>query len=1710
MEYAAGQVDEITNVINSTNNKVTIKILKPFELTNGFGSKQSVMKDVVVDGNNVVLENAKSPLFVQVYSADVSISNLTIQNATISGVSANSMQMAAGFVGSYNGGASTLELNGCVIKDSVIGDSNTKFAAGLVAAKYDSMNVVLKDCKVENCTITSSDNAGGLIGTSQVIGDVTITDCKVVDSEITAGYKNNAWRSGVVIGQIHGVTTTVSNFIQSGNTLATGKYKIALGDGYDGVDFLYAYFIGTGVLDIDDETIVNDGNDASWNVFPKSAVKPQFNEEKNVVVTKDKPLTVPAGVTLNGDITLTEEGAIFTLEAGAVYNGTLNYDFEDSKEVKQKGSAVFKNLKAAGDNGITIKAGSLTISGTIDASEPVEITAAGEIKISGEVVDTSSGSVTTSGGLTITSDGGEGTTVTVVNTLTVGEGATLTVAPGATLDVQGTVSGSGTVAVEGTLNNNGTVGSDVAVTVEEGATIGGTNASDIPNVTYADGAVKTVIIAGGEIADAKYGVQQKVEVTADTTVTGDLEISGVLHVNPGVTLTIASTGSVIIKGAGTSVIEGKLVLEAGDDDTVNTDDASLTVDGTATLQIKGDLSVAGDVTVNKNAEIQFMAGSAAIVGGTFKAANAIIDDSAFLTIAGAIAKNDGTSVEFEVSGTLVISTGCISDSFKVVLGSAKAVLDVEKIVMKNGGEIKVTDKGKVTYADAQDKTGKSEETYKNTVTITLGALSEVESSDSGSAGTTPTTGDDSADESGTFQMVVDNGTSKKVYNIATLTGLKVSETMEPKDASGTALATDTYTMVIGGSIAVVGDVDYDGLGTVKDVVPSAKIVVEGNTAASIGEAVLGTHVSLGTKGKGSVDGAVSLATGSSTSAGDNAKFSNSGKLTVNAAIGAATVAGAFTNSGEITMAGAGSIAVVSSLGGTINGAEYKVSATSTVWYYVTVDTAIAELNKGTATAVTLHGDNVLNESATIPAKASVVFNAVADTLSIGENSESTEVVLTVADGAELGKSTTGIITVNGTLYAEKIKNVGTNVRTEIVSDVYSYALTDKGKQDNNSWAKWTNLVVALNEAEAGQKVVVSSTATALKLGVSAAVKEGVTLDMNGKTLKIAKNIVLTVAGTLDLTDGAEVVLADSEVSSTVTVKNTGKVDVAGGSIVYDYSAADVPVVMAEGAVNVTEVVLPGAYYSKTVSGSQYRYYTTYANGAADVLDADGREVVFDADGAKEGIVLSDLAVSGEKDKAVKITVKSDLTARSITLSYATVAVDDGKKVSATFTDAAGSIAVKAKSGGFTVGDAAVGEAGVLTVSGILNNMDAGKDDSSAKIVGAVYVIGDLTVGADLFDVTGDLTVYGVPGTTVKAVTVNVSEKMTVDGSVSVQNGSILIVGTAVVSGTLSVVSGKAEITTLELSGTVSAVAEKEGATALVVVDRMYAGITEKAVTGADAAVTGEVSINSSEGYYYAVVKGVSVPEAWTSGNGAYRSTVYSVNGVEYATVYAPQASTALVAVVKKAVVENAYVEGWQNADGKIAVGADVTGDETHEQAKIGMDGWKAVSAKVDTEVFTVKITADGGINYVTVGGKILTENDGKLVIDKLTAGTYDVVVSPKAGYDTSKVVIYDEKGEKIDGMKITVSGTPESSAGVTLEYSIVGSTAAAVSGGSSGGMSHDDAQGIIDAIDKNTDAVKNQPAGAAADNSLTNILLIVLVVLIVIMAALVAMRMMRS
>ena len=1179
--------------------------------------------------------------------------------------------------------------------------------------------------------------------------------------------------------------------------------------------------------------------------------------------------------------------------------------------------------------------------------------------------------------------------------------------------------------------------------------------------------------SGSILTSTEFGENQLVTVPKDSVLQNGttITINGKLYVPAGITVKVSAGAELIINGI--ADIQGNLEVEAADNDSTPVKKAGeFAVEGKGEATISGTVDVDGVFATYGDGRIVIKS-AAEVAGEVF--GNIEVSGDASLTVTGLISgKKSVTTCSdleftvFTVYGDLIVSSDVPTIGFEVDLKENGTVV-IEKAVLGTAasqigsadGTITITDGG-VVYYDKDDKNalGDAEDSTKNKVVID---------------GTITVKAGEGADQS----KYKDFGYGVAVSGITVSTVTKVTKVTEDEHKDEMK---HQAVMSVSGIISVADEIIYDQSenSPVADSF-SADITATGSALKidkdlSLGEKVAASFENVEVAApvsfvktlslkNASIEGAVSVPAG--------AVLNLEGKIDVKAAVTAnaktttpnAQSKIAVVEGSIITVIGDGSVATLDKFD------VEKIKVNATMYgniMYVSFDKALAALNAGTTKEVSAFGEQTLTASAEIPAGA-VVKLMKSSKLNIGSK-DSTDVVLTVASGTGilLRSNDSQGIEVYGTLEAVKASNVDSSLRGgKIFSDVSSCAFKTDGKtQDPNGFAKWTNIYAALDTAESGQTVTLQRSIEGLK---SVTIKDGVTLDVNGNEVKVAQTAVLTVAGTLDLTDeGSKVVLAEP------TKDEKEKVKTAGGAISYtgyiQYTGDAVPVTQKD-------LFLPGAYY--TLAGTSTKVLTTYANGAADALKAEDYTVVLKAD--KDGkIALGEISFVGEKDKIVKISAEKAAVTGTVALAYADFDVVAESTVDAKFVSGTDSVAVKAKVGAdrLCVENAVLGEAAVLMISGALTDIDTSKADTSVVFDGKVYLAKNFGSNVDKTTVNGDLVVCGVEKTSAKFET----SVLDVVGNIVIQNRSSVSATELTVSGSIGIENGTLSATTAVVTGAIDAKAvDEDGASvAAATFGILYVGVDAEIAkrtisTGADASVVGNVSVSN----YALFAPGLTAPESFTKENSGYESTLFVAEEKDYVVAYAAKNSKLVVGNINYE-PENADFSYWKNA-------------ETGKSADAEAIGVPKVVAEIDYQIYSITITTDGGIAYITVDGKLMegTEKANTFVIKKLVAGPHTVEISPAADYDISKVVLKDKEGKTVGSygsMTVSLAGTEE--ADRTVSYQLIGSTPA-----------------VTPTPEPTPIIIKDDKDDGM---SLTDILLIVLVVLIVIMAAIVALRMMRS
>ena len=1387
-------------------------------------------------------------------------------------------------------------------------------------------------------------------------------------------------------------TSNAAGFTFNGSTINATKVVIAQsGTNENGVTLKNGTF---NVDAISDESISN-----PYKTNPP-AITPVFTLDGTIFKGQT---AVDAGVTLLGTASFSAIGDSLEFAKGAkLGNGTTGFTIENAVN----GSTNTVTLTAAaGENGLRIVAGSVEITGTLDAHTVVaKIEAAG-----GDVV--LKDLTITAGTLTIDN------TVAVQGNLDVASGATLNVASGATLNVASgaTLSVYGTVS--GTVKNNGTVeavngGNLNSITFDPngtGTVTSKTDDSEKENINI-DGTIKGT--------ENTYDADQIVTINGDTRIVEGavLTINGTLIVKEGVTLTLEAGSRLVIANNAVMDIQGTVVVEE-----------SYGVVGEAGYVPPAEFEIRGNVAVygalNVNGTVTFVTGTVSVeqdgvvdileegeIAGTPSAYKFVVKASGTLNVAGSIA-----TMGIENSGTVTFDSKVESGNVTVDMKNG-AVLDVKNITLANGEYIDIKD---AASTDAGNEVKVSATSGKKASTNSI--------------------------------VTADPKVS------AVISGISVSEAVTSKTMSGSTTPTYTYVMTVSGSAAV--SPIYLGTGE------EPSIMVATATVELTGFATTTTAKS-------------KLAIAEGLTVGENVTLDNKGTLDVTVVVDATK--GTVNNTGKITVSGNGSIVVKQeriSNDAKINASKYSVADTTTsdkTYYYVTLDNALAAAATGTTKDITVLGKQTLAASADLVSGATMNIDGA--TLVIGSGDNASDVVLTVKSGATVkgtpvaDSETEKAIDVKGTVSAENKRDIKTGA-TDALNEgaaVYSEEMDDRNRPVSNGWAKWTNVYTAMGDST----LTVVKLINGIILDKNLTIPEGKTLDTDGKNVTAKKNVVVTVEGTLDIGSPSQIYL--KKPSSSETTDKTASIVVKG------LIESDADLDSDDGVIRTgEEKYLPlGAYY--TVDG---KFCMTTVEKAAAIISTVDEQTVTIKGTENKLTVAGDIAFAGTDEGAtVDVELSEIAFSGSVSIDNATITFVAAAKVSGTFANASGSVALKGQTvaqiltddKALTIGSATVDGTAVLTVSGKLEEIPA--TATASKVAQTFTVTGAVSVSAITLDnavVDGTLTVKGAANTVTT---------LTVNGSVVIDAGAELTSTTATVLGSL-----------------VASEKTSTAGDAVFNVHVLYIGTTENAVTGANASVTGKIvltgtttatsdsgaSTTINNGYAVAAA-GSTVPAGFTSEDNTFVSTAYYVDNGLFVTVYANDNTVVTIYNTVKASKDNAVFSAWSTV-------ADDASKDVGRTAKIGYK--EAVYAVFNYNIYKVIVIADNAVDNLYIDGNLMVKgyvNDGAIAFISgdamLVAGNHTFSYTLKNGYSGEGTFkILSDGKSTVSGNTLTLAGNPDDTGTIDVKLQLTGFTAS----------------GYVD-------PTPETPSEKDDGLTITDYLLIILVVLIVIMAIIVAMRLMRS
>ena len=581
-------------------------------------------------------------------------------------------------------------------------------------------------------------------------------------------------------------------------------------------------------------------------------------------------------------------------------------------------------------------------------------------------------------------------------------------------------------------------------------------------------------------------------------------------------------------------------------------------------------------------------------------------------------------------------------------------------------------------------------------------------------------------------------------------------------------------------------------------------------------------------------------------------------------------------------------------------------------------------------------------------------------------------------------------------------------------------------------------------------------------------------------VNIRENVVLTVAGTLDISAKGSVsndpsTEYDSETDRLGTVAVSGTVAVIGDSE---------PAMLAN---------VSGAHYSKSV-GAVDTYFVSSLEIAAQNVDENISQTI-----VVKGTVSADAVTFTKPEALGSLTIsiqdvgtstddnRTIVAVGTMTLSGTILSVADGTTYSGDVTaSAAGATATVNLN---RAGNINIASIGVETAEGVTDYLTiwsaSGTLDGAVSITEGTVTVASIngsSLAAGSIDADGESTVLTVENGTTLAIrngssvtagytgtAYNHSAGMIVNGTVDVK-GSMTVDGQMDLNGTMTV-SESTETTGLSVTGTLNVlgtldVSTETGKEGRAVVSYIMTVGAKPTVLGqsTDGTVNGAVNITNT-----GIVKVYSgtVGDLTLDGIEASNTAVY-INGTQYMTVYG---SGSMLAIIINDEVELSGLTTPTAANMELFSDAECKNEVTSPM----VGNYEAVYMK---------------FNASYVYGTVSEGNGFTLFIDGVPAASYAAGSYPLSV--GNHIISYDMVvGYSGENAQLTFNGqTIESGATITItadmdsfNITVTGAVPADINGGST---------------------------GSSDGMGLTDYLLIVLVVLIVIMAIMVALRLMRS
>ena len=780
------------------------------------------------------------------------------------------------------------------------------------------------------------------------------------------------------------------------------------------------------------------------------------------------------------------------------------------------------------------------------------------------------------------------------------------------------------------------------------------------------------------------------------------------------------------------------------------------------------------------------------------------------------------------------------------------------------------------------------------------------------------------------------------------------------------------------------------------------------------------------------------------------------------------------------------------------GAMYQVQTavegvTYDVWYYTSFANAMGAIGTAYNNEITVSGKYTIDQSFTLEADQAILSNG--SLVTVGENA-------TITINADASVDSAAFIAIEGRV----VVNDGGSYRPATYQGEIIYEVMSSNKETGVTI--YSGFKVTLDAAVSGDVIDVVKSAT---YKGNMTVIGGVTVNVaDGATLTVTGNVTVEQNGTLNLGSASTLQVGTAGKNNTINVAGTIDASEEGHIVFAPAVTADPDAgVEAAAAANVdmystgTVVVSNAAYVTVDVNSAYYvdnaeTVYTSVANAAAYAatnalttiyatgtfsesgdITLDGVDLVLtgvEKDVVSLGNITLDEADILIDDTDNKIKYTATVTALS---GEGDAAVESTVSVTETSAEIETTITMNASAEnvyGFTIsaisGDVRI-VAGTVEFTGSTITINA--DDTLEVASGATLAI---TEEAEL-KITPS-TIAGVDyndnlvnnGTILVQADVTIASDMTIGGDVTINDGGSITVGVTSADAPVSIV--------LTVTGTLTVSAEENNEGALNLDGgALVVGEAPSMLGGtATGAVVGQITMTTSTiDPYVEVISGGSIADATFLSNGTAAepaSTVYIVNGTEFATMYTfaknmnSDAVNAQIGVLENLDEDERTKITWYSGETKVGASpvvgnyAEVSTEIKYAGVAFTVSEGPGISIYIDNiDVDALRDASNGGAVYLTIGQHTIT-----VYVNAGYEGTPSVTLNGTAISGTFEVTTDMFDGDNV----IFATGASP------IDYNQGGSS----TGGSDYGM------------------------------GLTDYLLIILVVLIVIMAIMVAMRLMRS